>query len=47
MKSGWRFDADARIITDESAGSEDGKHTSVEVSVAIDSDLGADIDKED
>ena len=39
-KEGWRFAADAAIITDETAGSEDRKHTSG-VFVAVDSNLGA------
>ena len=42
---GWRFAADAAMITDECAGSEDRKHTSGGVFVAIDSSLGAVIDK--
>ena len=40
-KEGWRFAADAARITDERAGSEDQKHTSGGVFVAIDSNLGA------
>ena len=38
---GWRFAAGAARITDERAGSEDQKHTSGGVFVAIDSNLGA------
>ena len=34
-KQGWRFAADAAIFTDENAGSEDCKHTSGGVSLAI------------
>ena len=45
-KQGWRFAAEATRITDESAGSEDRKHTSGGVFVAINSNLGAVIDKE-
>ena len=41
-KDGWIFAADARI-TDERAGSEDQKHTSGGVFVAVDSNLGADV----
>ena len=40
-KEGWRFAADAARITDETAGSEDRKHTSGGVFVAVDSNLGA------
>ena len=40
-KEEWRFAADAARITDERAGSEDQKHTSGGVSVAVDSNLGA------
>ena len=40
-KQGWRFAADAARITDEKAGSEDRKHSSGGVCVAIDSNLGA------
>ena len=40
-KEGWRFAADAARITDERASSEDRKHTSGEVFVAVDSNLGA------
>ena len=39
-KEGWRFGADAARITDERAGSEDRKHTSGGVFVAVDSNLG-------
>ena len=40
-KEGWRFVADVARIADETAGSEDRKHTSGGVFVAVDSDLGA------
>ena len=40
-KEGWRFAADAARITDERAGSEDQKHTSDGVFVAVDSNVGA------
>ena len=40
-KEGWRFAADAARITDERAGSEERKHTSGGVFVALDSNLGA------
>ena len=40
-KEGWRFAADAARITDERASSEDRKHTSGGVLVAVDSNLGA------
>ena len=40
-KEGWRFAADAARTTDERAGSEDQKHTSGGVFVAVDSNLGA------
>ena len=40
-KEGWRFAAGAARITDERASSEDRKHTSGGVFVAIDSNLGA------
>ena len=39
-KEGWRFAADAARITNESAGSEDRKHTLGGVFVAVDSNLG-------
>ena len=39
-KEGWRLAADAARITDESTGSEDRKHTSGGVFVAVDSNLG-------
>ena len=42
-KEGWRLAADAARITDERAGSEDQKHTSRRVFVAVDSNLGADV----
>ena len=34
-KQGWRFAADAALFTDENAGSEDCKHTSGGVPLAI------------
>ena len=40
-KQGWRFAADAARITDEKASTEDRKHTSGGVFVALDSNLGA------
>ena len=40
-KEGCRFAADAARITDERAGSEDQKHTSGGVFVAVDSNLEA------
>ena len=40
-KKRWRFAADAARITDENAGTEDRKHTSGGVFVAVDSNLGA------
>ena len=40
-KEGWKFAADAARITDERASSEDQKHTSGGVFVAVDSNLGA------
>ena len=40
-KEGWRFAADAARITDGNAGTEDRKHTSGGVFVAVDSNLGA------
>ena len=39
-KEGWRFAADAATITDETVGSEGRKHTSGEIFVAVDSNLG-------
>ena len=44
---GWRFAADAARITDGNASSEDRKHTSGGVFVAVDSNLGAVIGKEE
>ena len=41
VKEGWRFAADAARKTDETAGSEDRKHTSGGVFVTVDSNLGA------
>ena len=46
-KQGWRCAADAARITVENAGSEDRKHTSGGVFVAIHSNQGAVIGKED
>ena len=46
-KEGWRFAADAARIADESADSEDHKHTSGGVFVAFDSNLGAVIGTEE
>ena len=46
-KEGWRFAADAARITDENASSEDGKHMSGGVFVAVDNNLGAVIGKEE
>ena len=40
-KEGWRLAASAAIITEETAGDEDRKHTSGGVFIAIDSNLGA------
>ena len=41
VKKGWRFTAGAARILDERGSSEDRKHTSGVVSVAVDSNLGA------
>ena len=46
-KEGLRFAADAARITDERASSEDRKHTSGGVFVAVDSNLGAVVDAEE
>ena len=46
-KQGWRSAANAARITDETAGSKDRKHTSGGVSVAVDSNLGEFIGKEE
>ena len=46
-KEGWRFAADAARVTDETAGSEDRKHTSGGVFVAVDSNLGAVVGEEE
>ena len=46
-QQGWRFAAGAERITDENAGSEDRKHTSGGVFVAVDSKLGAVAGKEE
>ena len=40
-KEGWRLAADAARVTDDRASSEDRKHTSGEVFVAVGSNLGA------
>ena len=40
-KEGWRFAANAARTTDERAGTEDRKHTSGGVFVAVDSNLGS------
>ena len=45
-KQGWRLAADAARITEDSAGSEECKHTSGGVVKSINSDLGAVMDKE-
>ena len=44
---GWMFAADASRITDETARSEDRKHTSGRVFVAVDSNLGAVVGEEE
>ena len=46
-KQGWRFAADAARIIGESAGSEDRKHTSEGVFMAVDNNLGAVVSKEE
>ena len=46
-KEGWMFAADAARITDERAGSEDRKHASGGVFVAIDSNLGVAVGAEE
>ena len=46
-KQEWKFAAGAARITDEEASSEDRKHTSGGVFVAVDSNLGAVVDKEE
>ena len=46
VKQTWRFAVDAARITDENA-SKDCKHTSGGVFEAVDSDLGAAVDKEE
>ena len=46
-KEGWRFAADAARKTDERASSEDRKHTSGGVLVAVDSNLGSVVGVED
>ena len=46
-KQGWRFAADAAIITDENASSEDRKNTSVGVFVVVNSNSGAVVGKEE
>ena len=40
-KEGWRLAADAARIFDERASTEDRKHTSEGVFVAVDSNMGA------
>ena len=40
-KEGWRFAADAARITDDNVGTDDRKHTSGGVFVAVDINLGA------
>ena len=44
-KEGWSFAADAARIKDERAGTEDQKHTSGGVFVAVASNLGAVVGK--
>ena len=44
---GWRSEADAARIIDDKASNEDRKHTSGGVFLAIDSTLGAVVDKEE
>ena len=46
-EEGLRFAADAARITDKVAGSEDQKHTSGEVFVAVDSNLGVVVGEEE
>ena len=46
-KEEWRFAVDAARITNERASSEDRKHTSGGVFVAVDSNLGAVVGAED
>ena len=46
-QEGWRFAADAARITDNNASSEDRKHTSGRVFVAVDRNLGAVIGTEE
>ena len=46
-KEGWRFAADAARITDERESSEDRKHTSGGVFVAVDNNLGAVVREEE
>ena len=46
-EEGLRFAADAARITDERANSEDRKHTSGGVFVAVDSNLGALVEAEE
>ena len=46
-KEGWKFAADAARITGEKAGSEDRKHTSGGVFIAVDSNLGAVVGEEE
>ena len=46
-RQGWRCAADAARVTDGNASSEDRKHTSGGVFVAVDSNLGAVVGKEE
>ena len=46
-KEGWRLAADAERITDETRGSEDRKHTSGGIFIAVDSNLGAVVGEEE
>ena len=46
-KQGWRVAADAARITDGNVSSDDRKNTPGGIFVAIDSDLGAVVDKEE
>ena len=46
-KQGWSFAADRARITDETASSEDRKHTSGGVFVVVDNNLGAVIGEEE
>ena len=44
-KEGWRYAADAARITNERASSDDQKHTSGRVFVAVDSNLGVGVEE--